>query len=185
MSEIKGRIVSTTPTYNPGTCRLIRGFFDLLDEKALGFGWELMAGERTHLSGKPTQLRGENHRLEIITILPDEHWLFRELLWVEFKVESVAAGVPVVAMAQAMDQVTNAKLVEDSWRCGVRVVKGEIVEADEILRCLEMAMDGGDESREMRKNATKWRDLAREAADDGGSSQVNLKMFAEQKKFDV
>ncbi|KAG6393902.1 hypothetical protein SASPL_144477 [Salvia splendens] len=101
------------------------------------------------------------------------------------KLESVAAGVPVVAMAQAMDQVMNAKLEEDSWRCGVRVVKGEIVEADEIVRCLEMVMDGGDESREMRKNAKKWRDLAREAVDDGGSSQVNLKMFTEQKKFDV
>ncbi|KAG6433124.1 hypothetical protein SASPL_104731 [Salvia splendens] len=104
----------------------------------------------------PIQLRGENHRLEIITILPDERRMFREPLW-----------------------VTNAKLMEDSWRCGVRAVKGEIVEADEIVRCLEMVMDGGDESRDMRKNAKKWRDLAREAVDDGGSSQVNLKMFAD------
>ena len=84
-----------------------------------------------------------------------------------------------------MPVVAIAKLVEDSWRCGVRVVKGEIVEADETVQCLEMVMDGGDESREMRKNAKKWRDLAREAVDDGGSSQINLKMFAEQKKFDV
>ncbi|KAG6393440.1 hypothetical protein SASPL_147681 [Salvia splendens] len=79
-----------------------------------------------------------------------------------YRWESVAAGVSVVAMAQAMDQVTNAKLVEDSWRCGVRAMKGEIVEADEIGRL-----------------------LAREAVDDGGSSQVNLKMFTEHKKFDV
>ncbi|KAG6400521.1 hypothetical protein SASPL_137358 [Salvia splendens] len=114
----------------------------------------------------PIQLRGENHRLEIITIIPDERRLFREPLWVEFDAGERGGGVPVVAMAQAMDQ-------------------GEIVEADEIVRCLEMVMDGGDESREMRKNAKKWRDLAREAVDDGGSSQVNLKMFAEQKKFDV
>ncbi|XP_047951524.1 UDP-glycosyltransferase 75C1-like [Salvia hispanica] len=94
--------------------------------------------------------------------------------------ESVAAGVPVVAMAQAMDQVTNAKLVEDLWRCGVRAAKGEIVESDEIVRCLEMVMDGGDESREMRKMAKKWRDLARDAVEDGGSSQLNLKMFVHQ-----
>ncbi|KAG6419981.1 hypothetical protein SASPL_116495 [Salvia splendens] len=99
--------------------------------------------------------------------------------------ESVAAGVPVVAMAQAMDQVTNAKLVEDLWRCGVRAAKGEIVESDEIVRCLKMVMDGGDESREMRENAKKWRDLAREAVDVGGSSQVNLKMFIDQIIGDV
>ncbi|KAG6385345.1 hypothetical protein SASPL_154178 [Salvia splendens] len=107
-----------------------------------------------------SQQRGENHRLEIITILPDERRLFREPPWVEFEAGERGGGVPVVAIAQAMDQVTNAKLVEDSWRCGVRAVKWEIVEADEIVRCLEMVMDGGDESREMRKtlrNGGIWR----------------------------
>ncbi|KAL1561576.1 UDP-glycosyltransferase 75C1-like [Salvia divinorum] len=94
--------------------------------------------------------------------------------------ESLAAGVPVVAMAQAVDQVTNAKLVEDLWRCGVGAAKEEIVVADEIVRCLEVVMDGGDESREMRRSAKKWRDLAREAVADGGTSQVNLTMFVDQ-----
>ncbi|KAG6419983.1 hypothetical protein SASPL_116497 [Salvia splendens] len=94
--------------------------------------------------------------------------------------ESVAAGVPVVTLPQWADQGTNAKLVEDLWRCGVRAVKGEIVEADEIVRCLEMVMDGGDESREMRERAKKWRGLAREAVDDGGTSQLNLGIFLDQ-----
>ncbi|KAL1561577.1 UDP-glycosyltransferase 75C1-like [Salvia divinorum] len=94
--------------------------------------------------------------------------------------ESLAAGVPVVALPQWSDQSTNAKLVEDLWRCGVRAAKEEIVEADEIVRCLEMVMDGGDESRKMRKTAKKWRDSAREAVDDGGTSQGNLSFFLDQ-----
>ena len=59
-------------------------------------------------------------------------------------------------------------------------VEGEIVEADEIVRCLEMVMDGGDESRKMRENAKKWRDLARQAVGEGGTSQVNLGIFLDQ-----
>ncbi|KAG6422983.1 hypothetical protein SASPL_113366 [Salvia splendens] len=94
--------------------------------------------------------------------------------------ESLAVGVPVVALPQWTDQGTNAKLVEDLWGCGVRAAKGEIVESDEIVRCLEMVMDGGDESRKMRENAKKWRDLAREAVNDGGTSQVNLGIFLDQ-----
>ncbi|KAG6431227.1 hypothetical protein SASPL_109305 [Salvia splendens] len=108
----------------------------------------------------PIQLRGENHRLEIITILHDKRRLFREPLWVEFEAGERGGG-------------------------GTGGGDGAYDGSDEIVRCLEMVMDSGDESREMRKNAKKWRDLAREAVDDVGSSQVNLKMFAEQKKFDV
>ncbi|XP_057783685.1 crocetin glucosyltransferase, chloroplastic-like [Salvia miltiorrhiza] len=97
--------------------------------------------------------------------------------------ESLACGVPVVALPQWTDQCTNAKLVEDVWRSGVRAVKagnGEIVEADEIQRCLEMVMDGGDASVEIRKQAKNWRDLAREAMAEGGTSQLNLKIFVDQ-----
>ncbi|KAH6778188.1 hypothetical protein C2S52_006286 [Perilla frutescens var. hirtella] len=94
--------------------------------------------------------------------------------------ESLAAGVPLVALPQWTDQATNAKLVQDYWRSGVRAVKkegnGEIVEADEIERCLEIVMGGG----EMREQAKKWRDLAKEAIKEDGTSNVNLKIFVDQ-----
>ncbi|KAJ9541509.1 hypothetical protein OSB04_028015 [Centaurea solstitialis] len=94
--------------------------------------------------------------------------------------ESIVCAVPVVAFPHWTDQTTNAKLLEDEWRTGVRVAaNGEgVVEGDEIARCIEMVM-GGEET-EMRKNAKKWKDLAREAMKESGSSHMNLKAFVEQ-----
>ncbi|KAL0431181.1 UNVERIFIED_CONTAM: UDP-glycosyltransferase 75C1 [Sesamum radiatum] len=97
--------------------------------------------------------------------------------------ESLVSGVPVVSFPQWSDQNTNAKLIQDFWRTGVSVRKpedGGVVEADEIKRCLEIVMDSGERAEEMRRQARKWRDLAKEAAKEGGSSYVNLKTFADQ-----
>ncbi|KAL0462193.1 UNVERIFIED_CONTAM: UDP-glycosyltransferase 75C1 [Sesamum latifolium] len=96
--------------------------------------------------------------------------------------ESLVSGVPMVSFPQWSDQTTNAKLIQDFWRTGVSVRKPEdgVVKADEISRCLEIVMDSGERGEEMRMQARKWRDLAKEAAKDGGSSYVNLKTFADQ-----
>ncbi|KAF5739962.1 crocetin glucosyltransferase chloroplastic-like [Tripterygium wilfordii] len=95
--------------------------------------------------------------------------------------ESLAAGVPMVALPQWVDQPTNAKMVEDVWKTGVRVVYNEegIAQGDEIKRCLEMVM-GGEKSEELRRNARKWKHLAAEAVKDGGSSDKNLKAFVNE-----
>ncbi|CAK9139698.1 unnamed protein product [Ilex paraguariensis] len=96
-------------------------------------------------------------------------------------VESLVSGVPVVAFPQWTDQTTNAKLIEDVWKTGVRVAaSGGIVGGEEIKRCLELLMGSGDESKKMRENAKKWKDLAREAVKEGGSSYMNLKAFVEE-----
>ncbi|KAL8480973.1 hypothetical protein ACS0TY_027488 [Phlomoides rotata] len=93
--------------------------------------------------------------------------------------ESLSCGVPVVAFPSWTDQGTNAKLIEDVWRTGVRVtVNGEgVVESGEIRRCIEQVMDGGEKSKELRENAYKWKSLAREAMGENGSSNMNLKAF--------
>ncbi|KAJ9701219.1 hypothetical protein PVL29_006526 [Vitis rotundifolia] len=85
--------------------------------------------------------------------------------------ESLVSGVPLVAFPQWADQGTNAKLIEDIWKIGIRVTVNEegIVESDEIKRCLEIAMRGG-----------KWKNLAREAVKDSGSSDMNLKGFVDE-----
>ncbi|KAI3723399.1 hypothetical protein L2E82_34937 [Cichorium intybus] len=91
-------------------------------------------------------------------------------------VETLVAGVPAVVFPQWADQGTNAKMVEDVWRTGVRVRRREgdgVVEGKEIERCVEMVM--GDE--DIKRNAEKWRKLAREALSDGGPSTVNLQAF--------
>ncbi|GKD23026.1 crocetin glucosyltransferase, chloroplastic-like protein [Tanacetum coccineum] len=88
-------------------------------------------------------------------------------------VESLAAGVRVVVLPQWSDQATNAKMIEDVWKTGVRMRKREgdgVVEGKEINRCVEMVI--GNE--EMKGNAKKWKGLAREALNDSGS---NLQAF--------
>ncbi|KAG6393433.1 hypothetical protein SASPL_147674 [Salvia splendens] len=93
--------------------------------------------------------------------------------------ESLSCGVPVVGFPGSADQGTNAKMIEDVWKIGVRVKGNEdgIVESREIWRCVEEVMDGGLKSLEYRQNANKWKGLAREAALENGPSTMNLKAF--------
>jgi len=96
--------------------------------------------------------------------------------------ESLVSGVPVVAFPHWTDQGTNAKLIEDVWKTGVRVVANEegIVEGDEIKRSLDLVMADGKTGEDLRKNAKKWKDLAMDAVKDGGSSDKNLKAFVDE-----
>ncbi|XP_074357969.1 crocetin glucosyltransferase, chloroplastic-like [Apium graveolens] len=91
--------------------------------------------------------------------------------------ESLVSGVPIVAFPHWTDQTTNAKLIEDVWKTGVRVNGNEegMVDGDEVDRCIKAVI--GNE--ELRRNAKKWGDLAREAICEGGSSDKNLKAFVE------
>uniref|UniRef100_A0A5B6Z6M1 Glycosyltransferase n=1 Tax=Davidia involucrata TaxID=16924 RepID=A0A5B6Z6M1_DAVIN len=90
-------------------------------------------------------------------------------------VESLVAGMPVVGCPQFSDQMTNVKMVEEVWGNGVRALGNEegVVEREEIRRCLDVVMGGG----EIRRNAMKWKCLAMEAVKDGGSLHNNLKQF--------
>lgn len=98
--------------------------------------------------------------------------------------ESLVSGVPVVAFPQWTDQMTNAKLLEDCWKTGVRVVgkKEEegvvVVDSEEIRRCIEEVME--EKAEEFRGNAARWKDLAAEAVREGGSSFNHLKAFADE-----
>ncbi|KAJ6941354.1 hypothetical protein NC651_007213 [Populus alba x Populus x berolinensis] len=96
--------------------------------------------------------------------------------------ESLVSEVPVVAFPHWTDQGTNAKLIADVWKTGVRVVANEeeIVEGDEIKRCLDLVMAPGKTGEDIRKNAKKWKDLARDAVREGGSSDKNLKAFVQE-----
>nr|POF16129.1 crocetin glucosyltransferase, chloroplastic [Quercus suber] len=91
-------------------------------------------------------------------------------------------GVPMVAFPQWTDQGTNAKLIEDVLKTGVKVTANNdgIVVGDEIKRCLELVVGDGERGKEMRRNAMKWKELAREAVNQGGSSYSNLKAFVDE-----
>ncbi|XP_025815109.1 cyanidin 3-O-rutinoside 5-O-glucosyltransferase-like [Panicum hallii] len=88
--------------------------------------------------------------------------------------ESVACGVPAVGVPQWTDQGTNAWLVE-RLGTGVRAAvsdKDGVLEAGELRRCLGFAT-----SEMVRAKATVWREKARAAAAEGGSSERNLRAF--------
>ncbi|KAH0649905.1 hypothetical protein KY284_029817 [Solanum tuberosum] len=75
------------------------------------------------------------------------------------------------------DQLCNAKLIQDVWKIGVRVrINDEgIVEKDDLGRCIDV-MKG----EEYRKNAIKWKDLAKEAMKENGSSNMNLQAYVKE-----
>ncbi|XP_027165566.1 UDP-glycosyltransferase 74G1-like [Coffea eugenioides] len=92
--------------------------------------------------------------------------------------EALSLGVPMIAMPQWTDQSTNAKFVKDIWKMGIKAQPDEngIVRRDAIGQCLITVMEG-EIGQEIRKNAKKWKDLARQALEEGGSSDENTKDF--------
>ncbi|XP_021290116.1 UDP-glycosyltransferase 74E2-like [Herrania umbratica] len=92
--------------------------------------------------------------------------------------EALSLGVPMIAMPQWTDQPTNAKFVADVWQGGIRVSKDEkgVVTKEEVERCIREIMEG-ERSLEIRKNSEKWKNLAKEAVDEGGSSDKNIEEF--------
>ncbi|XP_044498648.1 UDP-glycosyltransferase 74F2-like [Mangifera indica] len=93
-------------------------------------------------------------------------------------IEALSLAVPMVVMPLWTDQPTDAKLVQDVWKVGIRVVVEEngIVTRDEIEKCVRKVIVG-EKAREMKLNAEKWRKLAIEAVSEGGSSDKNIDEF--------
>uniref|UniRef100_A0A2P2P7X7 Glycosyltransferase n=1 Tax=Rhizophora mucronata TaxID=61149 RepID=A0A2P2P7X7_RHIMU len=95
--------------------------------------------------------------------------------------ETIVAGVPVIAHPQWTDQPTNAKLVVDVFRIGLRLRPNQdgIVSNEEIERCIREVMEG-PKSQELRSNAKELKRAAREAVADGGSSDRNIQVFIDE-----
>ncbi|KAK9062509.1 hypothetical protein SSX86_019696 [Deinandra increscens subsp. villosa] len=106
---------------------------------------------------------------------PKEHEIGLQIM--KDHIDALRISVPTVAFAQWTDQTTIAKMIVDVWKTGVKVKRREgdgVVEGNEIKRCVKIVMEDG----EIRRNAEKWRELARKALNShGGSSSVNLKAF--------
>lgn len=92
--------------------------------------------------------------------------------------EALSLGVPMVAMPQWTDQTTNAKFVADVWCVGlrVRVDPSGIVPREEIELCIREVMQG-ERGKGIKENSIRWRELAKEAVDEGGSSNNNIEEF--------
>ncbi|RVW27200.1 UDP-glycosyltransferase 74F2 [Vitis vinifera] len=94
------------------------------------------------------------------------------------QLEALSLGVPMVVAPLWTDQPTNAKFVEDVWGIGLRARadhKG-IVRREVLEDCIGKVM-GSDGLKEIKNNAMKWKNLAREAVDEGGSSDKCIDEF--------
>ncbi|KAE8653781.1 hypothetical protein F3Y22_tig00117056pilonHSYRG00177 [Hibiscus syriacus] len=94
--------------------------------------------------------------------------------------EGLSLGVPMIGIPKWTDQLTDAKFVEDIWDIGVIVEEDNegVVRKDELMRCLKEVMEG-EKSKKMKRSANKWRDLAKRAIDQGGSSDKFINEFVE------
>ncbi|KAJ8561130.1 hypothetical protein K7X08_027320 [Anisodus acutangulus] len=92
--------------------------------------------------------------------------------------EAISLGVPMLTMPQWTDQPTNAKLVKDVWEMGVRAKQDEkgIVRREVIEECIKLVMEE-EKGKVIRENAKKLKQLARNAVDEGGSSDKNIQEF--------
>ncbi|GAB4825788.1 hypothetical protein Ancab_008664 [Ancistrocladus abbreviatus] len=93
--------------------------------------------------------------------------------------EGLCLGVPMVAMPQWIDQMTNAMLIQDVWKVGTRVKLDEkgIVTGQEIMTRIMEVMHG-EQAEEIRANAKRISCLAKAAISKGGSSDQNINKFA-------
>uniref|UniRef100_J3LW01 Uncharacterized protein n=1 Tax=Oryza brachyantha TaxID=4533 RepID=J3LW01_ORYBR len=92
--------------------------------------------------------------------------------------EAIATGVPMVTVPQSADQPTIARYVETAWEIGVRVKLHEkgLVRKGEVETCIKKVVDG-KRGAEYKKNAAKWMQKAKAAAQQGGSSDKNIAEF--------
>ncbi|KAK4717627.1 hypothetical protein R3W88_015965 [Solanum pinnatisectum] len=92
--------------------------------------------------------------------------------------EALSLGVPMVAIPIWTDQCTNAKYVMDIWEMGIKAQANEkgVVKQQVVEYCIKEVMEG-ERGKEIRKNATKWREVTKKAMDEGGSSDRNINEF--------
>ncbi|GMH17512.1 hypothetical protein Nepgr_019353 [Nepenthes gracilis] len=87
--------------------------------------------------------------------------------------EGLVAGVPMLAWPMGADQYSNATLLVDVLKAGVRVCEGSrtVPDSDELAQALANSVS---EDRGKRKRAQELRTAALDAISDGGSSSTDL-----------
>ncbi|KAJ7972314.1 Glycosyltransferase [Quillaja saponaria] len=108
--------------------------------------------------------------------------------------EAITCGVPMVTWPLFADQFCNQINVAQVLKIGVKVGaedpvnngEGEKIEAlvkkEDIKRAIEELMDEGEESEERRRRAREMGEMPKKAAEEGGSSHLDLTSLIEDIK---
>lgn len=91
--------------------------------------------------------------------------------------ETLAAGVPVVAFPQWGDQCTDAKYLVEEFKMGVRI--GAPLRRDAVRDAVDAAV-GGPDAAAMVENARAWSAAAKTAVSAGGSSDRHVQAFVDE-----
>lgn len=95
-------------------------------------------------------------------------------------IESVSAGVPMLAYPNFLDQYTNSWSVVFKWKVGLEIKRGVdgSLERGEVERAVRMLMQE-EEGKEARRRASTLREAATQAWQEHGNSRINLASFVE------
>ncbi|KAJ7968134.1 Glycosyltransferase [Quillaja saponaria] len=92
--------------------------------------------------------------------------------------EAISFGVPMVGVPQFTDQMPNSYFMEKVWGAGLRPKLDDkgVASSKEIERSIREIFHEG-RGMEIQKNVMKWKKFAKEAVDEGGSSDEHLNEF--------
>lgn len=92
--------------------------------------------------------------------------------------ETIAAGVPVIAYPDWTDQPTNAKLLVDVFKVGVRLnkIKDNELGKEDIKKCIA-EVTTGPRALAIKEQAVKWKEAAKKSTSSSGSSDMNIENF--------
>ncbi|KAL0320540.1 UNVERIFIED_CONTAM: Scopoletin glucosyltransferase [Sesamum radiatum] len=100
--------------------------------------------------------------------------------------EGICAGVPMVTWPVSAEQFYNEKLVTEVLRTGVSVgskkwqtVASEGVPRDAVTKAVDQVM-AGEEALGMRNRAKYYKEMARKAVEEGGSSYNSLNALIDE-----
>ncbi|KAL5707104.1 indole-3-acetate beta-glucosyltransferase [Ranunculus cassubicifolius] len=95
--------------------------------------------------------------------------------------EAVASGVPMICFPQWTDQPTNAKLITDVFRTGVRF-RGDqdgLVSKEEVQICIGEVIDG-PKAGEFKQRCWELKEETRKTVAHGGSSDAFTQRFVDE-----
>ncbi|XP_065848751.1 UDP-glycosyltransferase 73C25-like [Euphorbia lathyris] len=101
--------------------------------------------------------------------------------------EGISAGLPMVTWPLFADQFCNEKVVVQVIKIGVSVVGAQklgeeeqlevLVKKEDIVKGINMLMEGGEEKEGRRRRAKQLGEMANRATQEGGSSYIDIQLL--------